>query len=285
MGILQGGSVIESVRASGVALQPEARVIVADPAEGAAFSLQDAIDETVAGNGDVIICKPGAFDITTTVLFNKAGIRVMASGPTRNPLVRGEYHALLSNASFTDGPVAKISAPCVIEGMGFVSRDNGGLFFAGAALLIGGDADANPFGVQILGCRFPKWGLDNRIGIGIEGSSDVLVEDCTFEGVTSDLESGIYVQGATQNLVIRRNLFRSCTYAITHGVFAGGGPHGMYQENTLEDSKLLEAQGNAATGIVAGNWLETATNATSYDDTVGALQALGIQFAGNHYSE
>lgn len=283
--IIQGGSLIESLPAIPFLKQPEGRIIVFDPANDASFSLQDAIDECVAGQGDIIVFKPGGTTVTATVNFNKSGIRVMATGPTRNPLVTGEYHAILANASFTDGPVAKVTKPCVIDGIGFAGRDTGALFFAGAALLLGGDSDANPFGVQLLRCRFPKWGLDNRIGVAIEGSSDCLIDECIFEGGGADFDAGIYIQGAMQNLIVRKNYFRQCTAAIKTGAFAGGGPHVFIHENFVEDGKLLDSDGNSGNGLIAGNYLETATNTASYDRSVADMKSAGWQFSGNHYSE
>lgn len=263
---------------------PEAQVFIVDPSISG--SLQDAIDACVAGNGDIILVTRGGHEVSATVNFNKSGIIVIAVDDGQSPLARGEYNGIYAAAGFTDGPVATITAPCFIQGLGFVSRDTGATFYSGAALLIGGLATALPWGVHIKGCRFPKWGLDNRLGIGIEGSSNCLIEDCDFEGVGADFDAGIYVQGATQNLVIRGNHFRDCTYAVEFGAFAGGGPHIILgPDNICEDSKLLKAGGNAATGLVCGNYLETATDAASYDDTVAALKALGLNFAGNHYSE
>ena len=253
--------------------------------EAPLLTVQAAIDLCESGRGDLVLVAEGGYVVTQTVSFNKAGITVAALGFGINPGVQGEFFAILANASFTDGPVATVTSPCRILGMGFASRDTGSLFFAGAAMLIGGLATASPFGVHVLGCRFPKWGLDNRIGIAVEGSSDILIEGCTFEGVSSDFEMGIYVQGATQNITIRRNDFRQCEYAVEYGAFAGGGPHALIHENICEDSKLLNSNGNTAPTHVAGNWLETATDAASYDATVATLQGQGIQFSDNHYSE
>lgn len=281
MGIIEG-----AIRGPELRLGPEAQVFVVDPADSG-FTLQDAIDAAVAGNGDVILRLPGAETVTQAVNFNKAGIRVIAVGPTLNPLAQGEEHSILADEGYTDGPAGIITQRCTIEGLGFVSRDTGATFFAGAALLIGGAA-AGAFGVHLKHCRFPKWGLANRIGLAIAGGaavSDCLVEECGFEGVGANFDSGIYVQGSVENLELRRNRFRQCAYAIEHGAFAGGGPHCFYLDNLCEDAKLLKAGGNAATGLVAGNWLETATDSASYDDTVDALKALGLNFAGNHYAE
>lgn len=288
MSIIRSGSVIESVRAAGIVLAPEAQVFVVDPSV-TSFTLQNAIDAAVAGQGDVILVLAGAQTVTEAVLFNKSAIRVMAVGPTLNPLVQGEYHALLSDVAYTDGPVAQITERCIIEGLGFVSRDVGATFFSGAALLIGGADPAGAFGVQLIRCRFPKWAVANRIGVALAGGqavTDCLIEECTFEGVGADFAAGVYVQGAVENLTIRRNHFRQCTYAIEHGAFAGGGgPHAMYIENICEDAKLLKAGGHAATGLLTGNRLETATDTGSYDDTVTNLKTLGLNFSDNHYSE
>lgn len=284
MGEIQVGGVIEHLRNVGILKNPKGRVFVVDPADLTNYSLQDAIDDCVAANGDVILNLPGGQSVDETVAFNKSGITVMAVSRGLSPYVSGEFFAIYAGANFVDGPAATITEPCTIIGMGFASRDTGALFWSGAACLIGGDADATPFGVHMKGCRFPKWGLDNRIGLAIEGSSDCLIEECSFEGVGSAFDSGIYVQGATQNLVIRRNHFRDCTYAVLFGAFAGGGPHIMIGSNVCEDSKLLSAA-SAATGIVYDNWLETATDGGSYNDTVDNLNALGLQFADQHYAE
>lgn len=283
MAIIQSGSIIEQLKVLGLLLQPTANVFLVDP-DVSAYSLQDAIDECVAGNGDVIVCLPGGQSVTETVTFDCSGITVIAAHRGIQPLAQGEYFGIYAAAAFTDGPVATITAPCTIIGMGFVSRDTGATFYSGAAALIGGEASASPFGVHLKHCRFPKWNLDNRIGLAIEGSSDVLIEECGFEGVGSDFDAGIYVQGATQNLTIRKNHFRDCTYAVKFGDFAGGGPHCLILENVCEDSKLLSAA-SAATGLVAGNYLEGATDTGSYSTTVDTLNGYGLVFSGNHYAE
>lgn len=284
MGVIQGGSIIDTLRLAGFVIQPEANVYVVDP-NVSAFTFQNAIDLCVAGNGDFIVALPGTHDITTTVLFNKSGVTVVAPQRGLSPFKDGEFNVLFANASFTDGPVAKISAPTAIFGMGFVSRDTGALFFAGAALLIGGDALANPFGAHIKRCRFPKWGLSNRIGISVEGSSDCLIEECDFEGVGADFSAGIYVQGATQNLTIRNNHFRQCTAAVKYGQFADTQePHIFIERNIVEDGLILDSQGNTASGFVYDNFSELAAD-SSYDSVVGTLIAQGIKIAGNHYTE
>ena len=285
-GLLQTGNIIEALSALGIVKSPEARLFVVDPSDSG-FTIQDAIDETVAGKGDIIVMMSGGNTVTQTVAFNKSGITVIAAQRGLQPHVSGEFFAILADPSFTNGPVATITAPCTIIGIGFASRDTGASFFAGAACLIGGAA-AGGFGVHLKDCRFPKWALDNRIGLALAGGaaiSETLIEGCTFEGVGADFDAGIYVQGAVQNIIIRNNYFRQCTAAIQYGAFAGGGgPHAFIHGNHVEDGLLLDSQGNTADGLVADNWLETAAG-SSYDASVATLQGQGIQFAGNHYSE
>lgn len=250
-------------------------------------TLKYAVTQCSHDQGDTILVAPSHSEtVTETIAFNKRHIRVLGlTAGSMNPMAAGEYSSVLADASFTDGPVATVTAPCWIEGLAFVSRDTGGTFYSGAAMLIGGQSDATPFGVIVRRCRFPKWNVDNRIGIAIEGGTDPLVEHCLFEGVGADLDAGVYFQGALQNPIFRYNYFRQCTAAFQCGAFAGGGPHAFIHTNFVEDGKLLDTQGNAGTGLIADNYLETATDTSSYDRSVATLQGDGWQFSGNHYSE
>lgn len=248
-------------------------------------ALQDAIDAAVANSGDLILVQRAGHEVTQTVTFNKTGIMVKAIDDGFNPLAKGEYHSVYAAEAFIDGPVATVIAPCLIEGLAFASRDPNALFWGGAAMLIGGLASALPFGVHIKNCRFPKWGWDNRIGIAVEGTTDVLIEKCTFEGVGSALRAGIYLQGAMQNITIRRNHFRQCTAAVLLGAFAGGGPHMILgPDNVVQDGYLLETDTNSANGSIIGNYSDLAVG-NAYDRTVTQLKAQGLQPSGNHYLE
>ena len=152
-------------------------------------------------------------------------------------------------------------------------------------MLIGGSGDATPYGVHLYQCRFPKWGLDNRTGLAIEGSSDCLIEECYFEGVGADFENGIYVQGACANLEVRNCRFRDCDIAIRHGSFAGGGPHCIYTGNIVCGADSIFGAGftNAATGIICGNFFNTDQGASTFGDTAADIETAGIQLAGNFY--
>lgn len=251
-----------------------------------AFSTKQAgIDACVDGRGDVILILPGGEEVTETVNFNKAGIYVKAVTYGVNPKASGELFSTYAATSFIDGPVATVTKRCTIQGLGFVSRDAGTTFFSGAAMLIGGDGLAGQFGAHILNCRFPKWGFTNRIGLAVEGTSDVVIEGCDFEGVTTNFASGIYVQGATANISILNNVFRDCTQGIQFGAFAGGGPDCLIQGNVAVHGSLL-AVPSAAVGAVIGNFIPTLDVANAYGGTsLGDLETLGLWFADNHYSE
>jgi hypothetical protein len=258
-----------------------------DVDESVCFStLQAAIDACVASRGDIIIVKRGGEAVTTQVTFNKQGIRVISQRWGMSPAFRGEFTSIYST-TITDGPVAQIIDACYIEGLGFAGADATTTFYRGCALLIGGEATAEPYGVHLYQCRFPKWGLDNSKGIAIEGSSDCLIEECYFEGVGADFTTGIYVQGATANLEIRNCRFRDCDYAITHGAFADAtAPSCIYTGNIVEgaDSKFLNTGSNTAVGIICNNWFATDQGTSTNDISVADTETLGLQMTGNYYS-
>lgn len=249
--------------------------------------LQEAIDACVDSRGDRIVIARGYVAVTETLAFNKTGITVMAQDFGGYRPAMGEYTAIVSADTFTDGPAATITAPCTIVGLGFVGRDTGTSFWEGASCLIGGLATAAPYGVHLYQCRLPTWNYGTQFGISIEGSSDCMVEECLFEGVTTDLVAGIYLQGAAQNIKIHRNTFADCDYALELGAFAGGGPYLDFAFNTVlgADSKGVNTNANTAIGNIRKNDFNTATDTGTYDRTVDQLDDQGLQCIGNSYKD
>ena len=248
-------------------------------------NLQDAIDKTVSGRGDVIYVGAGGAEVTETVSFNKSGISVIAGHYGMSRRAMGEYHSIYAASTFTDGPVATITAPCYIDGLAFASRDTGATFWSGAAALIGGLGTAGPYGVHMNNCRFPKWGLDNRIGLAIEGSSNVEISNCGFEGAFA---SGIYVQGACGHLWLHDNDFSLATYAVTHGAFSDAGVNTQMKYGpgnvTIGPTKFLESGSNAVLGSIYGNFFGTAVGTSTNDLNVADMETLGLTCVGNEYA-
>jgi len=249
-------------------------------------TLNAAIGLCTANNGDVIVNMRGTETVTETVAFDVAGITVIPQDYGQMLESFGEMNALLADTTFTDGPVATITAACTIIGMGFVSRDTGATFWSGAAALIGGLTTASPFGVHMYGCRFPKWGLDNRTGLSIEGGSDIHIENCYFEGVGADFGQGIYLQGAAQNIEISHCRFTDCDYALELGAFAGSGPYLDFHHNRIigADSKGINTQANTAVGLIWHNWFNTDSGNTTHDRTIAQLETQGLIQTDNHFA-
>ncbi len=248
-------------------------------------NLPDAITACVANRGDIIYVARGGYEVTETIAVNKSGISIIGQTFGLPHGSRGEYCSIYANASFSDGPVLTITAPCRIQGFGFASEDAGSMYYAGAAVLIGGLSLASPYGVNMQYCRFPKWGLDNRIGLAIEGSSNCCIEDCEFEGAFA---SGIYVQGACGHLTLRRNTFALCTYAITHGEFSDVGVNTqmMYGPGnvTVSPTRGIDTNSKACLGTVFGNYWGTAVAAT-HDVDIDTTEGLGLKCVGNYYGD
>ncbi len=276
-------SIIEGAIRSQYRVSKTAQVLAL--ATNSQTELEAAITAAVGGNGDLILLPRGGIEVSSSIAFNKSGVRVIAEDDGMAPYARGEFNGIFSALSFTDGPAATITAPCSIEGVAFVSRDTGATFFSGAACLIGGLATALPFGVHLKNCRFPKWGLDNRTGLAIEGSSNVLIEDSDFEGAFG---AGIYVQGACGHLTVRNNHFNLCTYAIEHGTFSDAGVNTQFFYGpgnvTVGPTKGVKSNSSAALVTIFGNYWATPVNST-HDQSIDNMESDGYICAGNYYAD
>ena len=257
--------------------------------DNAKATMNAAIGLCTADAGDVIVRLPGTETVTSQVEFDVSGITVIAATFGISPEGGGEEFATLAGSGYTDGPAARVTASCALIGLGFVSRDAGTVSNnRGAALTIGGSS-SGAFGVHVYGCRFPKWNLDNRYGIYLDGTAavtDVTIEQCTFEGVGADFDYGILANGAIQNLNILRNKFRDCTYAVGYNAFAGGGPDALIAHNhVLTANGLLDSNSQDAPTLVADNWLGVGTGTGAFDVSISTLDGNNIFVADNHYKE
>lgn len=252
---------------------------------------QAAIDLTTDYNGDVIHATRGSLHVTTPLLFNKVGISLIADWGLAGHH-NGEGFMITTDDVYTDAPAGIITQPCRIVGMGF-SAD-----WAGHGALVSDDTNGGFEGgwYQIIGCRFPNWNeVKDSYAIEIIGGEGMIIEDCDFDGslngaygnVNRRFAAGVLVSQAGHNagLQVRNNLFKNCTYMIEH---AANGANGFeYRGNRVVGAGKGIKFGAATPqiGLVADNYFGTATDATTYDDTIVNLKALGVTFSGNHYTE
>lgn len=248
-------------------------------------STQAGIDAMVADRGDLLIRMRGYEVVTTPVLFNKAGITVATESYGINPRDQGEYFAIDNTTG--GAAAAVISTRCKIIGVGFHTAWTGGI----SSNILYDHEVGDPGWVHLDHCRIMNWGTATVYGINFEAGANILVESSTFEGTASQpFTAGIAFGGSPGNNPIQDEVldcrFRDCTYAIEH---KDGTPQNfLYKENVCIDSKLLNSKGATADGLIAGNWLETATDTGSYDRAVSggaSLATLGIRASGNHYAE
>ncbi|KKM05332.1 hypothetical protein LCGC14_1755170 [marine sediment metagenome] len=258
--------------------------------EDTVFStLQAAINKCVANRGDTIYVKQGGELVTSTVLFNKAGIRVIVQRLGMAPSMRGEFTSIYST-SLTGDPTAIISQPCYIEGLGFVGADAGTLFFEGAALLLRVDATSTattkPWGVHLNQCRFPGWNLGNTCGLAMDGGTNVLIDDCYFEDAA--FTHGIYMQGAVGHVQISNSHFSLGTYAIKCGSFSDAGVNTQLEIGpgnvTVAPTRGVNSGSNAAKVTIFRNSWATAVNST-HDQSIDDMESDGYICVGNEYAD
>lgn len=255
-------------------------------------SMTAALGLCVDDRGDVIVRLPGSETPSAVIEFNKAGVLVVSSaiwnGYGMNPY-EPEKFSTYPAASYATGPMAIITKPVALWGLEFVSRVTAHANAAdcsdnGSAISFDGDAGGYEGGFcHLWRCRFVDW-WGTPYGLYFRGGAYNMIEQCTFEGFDAGVAFGSGTRNPDYNRV-QHCKFVDCTNGIEH--IAGATPHNfLYWENFFVDyTDAIDFNNQAADGLVAGNYYETATDAATYDITVAAAQALGIQFAGNNYSE
>jgi len=242
---------------------------------------QGAIDACVSNRGDLIIVKRGYEAVTTPVLFNKAGITMVAQGFGMPPREQGEYFCI----DCSSGPAAILSLPCHIKGLGFHTSDTG---TKSCNMRVDGDTSGWPGWYHIEDCRFPNWGTATEYGINFEGGANSLVSSCTFEGTSGGQKfaAGIAFGGGSLTNPIQNTVedcrFRSCDYAFDH--VDGTVQKFTYKSNVIQDGKRLNSRAGAGDGLMCDNWLPTANTTNLSDDrTIDELIVQGILISGEHY--
>jgi len=257
----------------------------------AKLTLQAAIDLCTDWKGDIIHVTRGTQTVTTSVLFNKKGIMVIAD-QLGNPYAMGESHVIYG--SHTDGPAATILQPCALIGLGFCGSQA-----AGPSLLIDCDEEGSWSGgfSLVKACRFSHWGIAKAYAVQVKGTGDNQIEDCMFDGLwTGYTGAAIYAQDSgamgVWNLGVERNRF----FNIGSGKYCIEIKSSSHlRQCILKDNlnigpvatraKFFKSNSNSGDGLIAGNYTGLATDTGSYDRTVAQLETQGFAVSNNHYLE
>ena len=250
-------------------------------------TIQSAVTAAVTGRGDVIVLAPGRHAPTAPITLDKAGLTLLAQPYGVNPQQPEASTWVYPTAAWATGPVFIITQPCALIGLEVVSRvaaHGPTNLTTGAHIAIDGDPGGEPGSFNyIKNCRFVDW-FGTPYGVFLWGASYNRFEDCQFEGFTgAGLAFGARVRNPTFNDVVGCT-FRNCVNGIEH-IVAATHQDFLFRENFFIDyTAAVDFNNQAANGLLAGNWYETAAGAT-YDIAVAAAQALGINFCGNRYTE
>jgi len=206
------------------------------------------------------------------------------------PKANGEYFCHDFSSTTTE-PAAIISKACFIYGLGFHT----GWSAAGSYQVQMGDGTGGGvWGAHLKNCRFTDWGTGCDYGLRFRASSNCLIEGCSFEG---NLDAGVRFVGGIQfwttatnnptNNQVKDCTFNYCTNGIVHtaSVNHQGLTYGPGNVTTESGTKFLNSGGGLGSGIVFGNYFNTAVGATTYDLTVDNMETAGIICAGNHYAD
>jgi hypothetical protein len=267
------------------------QVYYVDPS--VAGALQAAIDASVADNGDIIVMGPGTHSVTETVAFNKQGITLVAAEWGAAEMLAGEEFTIAADASYTDGPVATITKPCRIIGIGFAGRS-----LSDESLLIDCEEAGGFSGgwISLEHCRFSCWYGAIAAGVRQIGGSGNHFLGCTFDGLFGGFgTAGIIFQNDTGGFAPAYTLVEGCRFeglgasqhAIVHAV--GSVPVGVvYKSNYLDagfegdPGKFLDNNNVVSTGLVADNWVAPLANkAAAFENLTNS----SLGFADNHYEE
>ena len=250
-------------------------------------TLQAAIDACVDDRGDIIYVARGYTVITTPVLFNKAGISVIAANYGMPPMFMGEYFA---QDNTTGGAAAAvISKSCLIYGLGFHTAWTGGISSNVTVELVSGEAGW----IWLNSCRFMNWTTATLYGINCEAGANMLFENCSFEGAATQpfVNAGIAFGGSpTQNPIrniVQNCWFSNCTYAIEHKDGTpqefSYGPGNVTIKATSQATKFLNSKNATMSGIVHRNSFYTAVGAATFDQSAADMETDGCILVGNEY--
>lgn len=259
--------------------------------EALCFStLQGAIDACVADRGDWIWVKRGSESISTMLDINKRGITIAAANFGMPMGMAAEAFTCYSASTLTSGPVATITDPCRIIGIGFAGRDT-----TTESLLIDCEESGGYSGgfTELIGVRISCWYGAMTYGIKQIGGAGNHFVNCYFDGLFGGFgTAAIGFFNDTGGQAPAHTLVEDCffesvaTYAIAHAV--GSLPvNFVYRKNHLiagwaAQGKFLNNNSVTAYGQLEENYLAPLANASA---AYTNLDATHTGLANNHYQE
>lgn len=288
--VLSGGSSQGGPAGDGI-------VVFVDPGNGldgndglspdkAKATMTAALSLCVANRGDTIIRLPGTETVTSPVVFDKAGVTVMAAAYGHPAGVNGESF-MTYNSSATGLSAAVINDPVRLVGLGFAASD-----VSEEALLIDAEEQGGFNGGfnSIEYCRFPLWNGNLACSIRMIAGALNHVIGCVFDGVFGDYgEAAIILQGDTGGFTsfypqIGWNRFHRLGSAIPAIKFAtSSAPDEVWLCHNYLGSEgvFLDNNSEVSDGIAADNWLGLANQAAAFTNMTNS----NIKLVDNHYNE
>lgn len=185
-----------------------------------------AMDACTDDHNDVIVLLPDNYnqdeagaDYPGNFVADKRGVIVMGL-PCSSPGETGEINASIRQYDTAIGtgaatvPALTIQKPCVVMNIEFVT-DNvllPGVMFDDSLSPGPGPGEYGGFS-YLKGCRFPGWGI-MTIGVQISAGSYNVIDDCTFEDLTSGVTMDISLLGNPVYDRIENCRFYGCTSGI-----------------------------------------------------------------------
>jgi hypothetical protein len=252
---------------------------------------QAAIDACTDNLGDVIIRMRGYEEVTTPVLFNKAGISIIAHQYGTN---RRQAEDFAVHMTGTDGPAGIISKNCYVDGLVFATNNvtkpgdgranNAGTNSAAALYFLGEGGGFNGGFSTFKSCRFPDWITGQVWGIEFGAGASNLIQRCKFEG----LSAGIVFGGTSNNNPVDTEIEHCVFNDLTNGVelLPGTAQDIIIHANHFMDVSgySVDTNGNGGNGMITDNWHEVA-NSSAYDLSIADMKTAGWNPVGNHYIE
>ena len=253
-------------------------------------TLQAAVNACTDWRGDqvMVLCDAASsttFHLDESLACNCPGLTIRGLDLV-NPFNPEQNMMYFVDGSDYDGTAVLVTKPTIFIGLTFASAAADTYPIVNLDGTSGGMDGANF--CAFINCRFVNWS-GAPYAVQCYGAACNTFYGCVFEGYGGAFDAGIYLRndadgshGANFNEIVNCK-FVGCTYAVT--VASGATANDtLIKGCTCIDSKLLAAN-SAGNGLVTCNYLETATNTGSYDDTVDHLNADGWNFSGNYYAE